>query len=280
MTRYCFLPVVIMLLASVVACDNTTVPAATALVVDGSIDSDGYPVIILTKTISPGSDKEINVAECVVRWGKVTISDGEHEVIMTGSSNDDYFPPYIYRTYEMRGIPGKTYTVTATYDGMSVTSTCRMPQPAEITGISMSKVEDSDSLVGLSMKFTPAPGETYYHLLARVRGKSGRLLPAFLGTIKTDGTAAGVEVPVYAPKCDTDEDDFSPHFKTGDTVDVALCTVTREVYDFWLSYDDEVTFGGNQFVTSAGNLSSNISDGYGVWSAQGVTRRTVTVGEP
>lgn len=279
MIRYCLIYVAAVLMMFMVSCDRTVAPAPTALVVDGWIDSGGYPVIVLTRTISPDAGKEIDVAECVVRWGKVTISDGEREVIMTGSTNEDYFPPYIYRTFDMRGEPGKTYTVTASYDGMQVTSSCRMPHPAEITDIEVSKVEDTDSLYGVLIDFVPAPGEKYYHVLTKVHGKSGRLLPAFLGAIKTDDSVAVTGVPVYAPKRDTDEDDFSPHFKLGDVVEIALCTVTRDVYDFWLSYDDEVTFGGNQFVTSAGNLCSNITDGYGVWSAQGVTRHIVVIAD-
>ncbi|MDE6458282.1 MAG: hypothetical protein K2L31_06765, partial [Muribaculum sp.] len=68
-----------------------------------------------------------------------------------------------------------------------------------------------------------------------------------------------------------------PYFKSGDVVEVALCTITPEVYDFWFDYDDVVAFGGNQFVSSAGNLRSNVTGGYGVWSAQGVSRYTLLI---
>ncbi len=260
-----------------VSCDGTIAPSQPSLVVDGWIDSDGYPVVVLTKTIVPDASDRTPVSDCLVRWGKVTVSDGEREVVLTGTTNEDYFPPYIYRTYEMRGVPGKTYDITASYDGMKVTASCKMPPSASITRLTSRKIQDSDSLCEITLGFLPAPGERNYHILTRIHGSNGRFLPSFMGAVKTDGSAETVTVPVYAPKTDTSPYDFSPHFKLGDTVDVALCTVTADVYDFWLGYDDEVAFGGNQFVSSAGNLRSNIKGGYGVWSAQGVVRRTIIV---
>ncbi len=261
----------------IVACDNTTSPSAPSLVIDGWIDSDGYPVVVLTRTISPGDSKKTPVADCLVRWGKVTVSDGEREVVLTGSSNENYFPPYIYRSYEMKGEPGRTYSVTASYDGMTASSSCKMPSRPRITGIVTRKVQDSDSLCELTLNFVPAAGERFYHIVTRPYGSRGRMLPSFMGAVKADVGADTVSVPVYAPKTDTSPDDFSPYFKTGDIIEVALCTITPEVYDFWLGYDDEVAFGGNQFVTSAGNLQSNVMNGYGVWSARGVALHTVVI---
>lgn len=272
-----YLLVAVVTILTFAGCDNSSEVSQPSLVIDGWIDSDGYPVVILTKTIVPDASDKTPVADCLVRWAKVTVSDGEREVIMTGTSDDNYFPPYIYRTFDMRGEPGKTYRVTASYGGMTAEASCKMPQRARITGISVARIEGSDSLCEISMSFVPAPGERYYHLLTRIRGDRGRYMPSFMGTVKTDGTGEELKVPVFAPKTDTSPDDFTPYYKRGDLVEIALCTVTPEVYDFWFDYDDVVAFGGNQFVTSAGNLRSNVIGGYGVWSAQGTVRHTLLV---
>ena len=165
-----YLLVAVVTILTFAGCDNSSEVSQPSLVIDGWIDSDGYPVVILTKTIVPDASDKTPVADCLVRWAKVTVSDGEREVIMTGTSDDNYFPPYIYRTFDMRGEPGKTYRVTASYGGMTAEASCKMPQRAKITGISAARIEGSDSLCEISMSFVPAPGERYYHLLTRIRG--------------------------------------------------------------------------------------------------------------
>lgn len=43
------------------------------------------------------------------------------------------------------------------------------------------------------------------------------------------------------------------------------------------AYDNASLVDGSIFVGSPGSLPSNVEGGYGVWSAQGVATRTVTV---
>lgn len=261
----------------IAGCDTSTEVSSPSLVVEGWIDSDGFPVVILTKTIAPDVSQATPVSDCLVRWGKVTISDGEREVVMTGTTDENYFPPYKYRTFDMRGKPGKTYHITATYGGMSVESSCTMPEKARIIAVDAAPVDGSGLQYEMSMTFLPVRGERYYHIITRCNRGRGGFLPSFMGTVKTDGSGDEVKVPVFAPKTDTADGVFSPYFKSGDVVEVALCTITPEVYDFWFDYDDVVAFGGNQFVSSAGNLRSNVTGGYGVWSAQGVSRYTLLI---
>ena len=68
------------------------------IVVEGWIEDGGYPVVIVTTTV-PVTDefKEWgSLNDHVVRWAKVTVSDGEKEEVLTGKLDKDYFPPYIY----------------------------------------------------------------------------------------------------------------------------------------------------------------------------------------
>ena len=77
----------------------------------------------------------------IIHWGKVTISDGEKEVILTGYYDEAYFPPYIYTTTEMKGRVGRSYTLTAEYDGLSASATTSIPQPVELESVEQEKVE-------------------------------------------------------------------------------------------------------------------------------------------
>lgn len=112
-----------------------------ALVVEGWIDSDGYPVVMLTRTVSP-AHAEASLSDLVVRWGRVSLSDGDTTLLLTGAVNSDYFPPFVYRSYALRGQPGRTYTLQADYGDLHVSSQCTMPAPIPIDSIRQDPIAD------------------------------------------------------------------------------------------------------------------------------------------
>ena len=62
------------------------------IVVEGWIEAGGYPVVILTTTVSVGEQQKdwASLKDHVIRWAKVSISDGEEEVVLTGSHLSSY----------------------------------------------------------------------------------------------------------------------------------------------------------------------------------------------
>ena len=86
------------------------------IVVEGWIESGGAPVVLLTRTFVVETRWETDGETSVVLpWGKVTVSDGINEVILTGDYDERYFPPYAYSTSRMKGVPGRTYHLTVEY---------------------------------------------------------------------------------------------------------------------------------------------------------------------
>ena len=82
------------------------------LVVEGWIDAGGFPIVMVTTSV-PTSTEYQNIDDQknhLARHAKITVSDGENSVILTGMDNKKYFPPYIYTTADMRGVAGKSYT--------------------------------------------------------------------------------------------------------------------------------------------------------------------------
>ena len=238
-------------------------------VIDGWIDSEGYPIVIFTSSIVPGINNT-NLAEKIIRWGVVTISDGENTIIMTGDPAEDYFPPYRYVTFKMKGEPGKTYHITADYQNYHAEARCIMPEPTPIKEIRLHEIENNDSLRSAELSFvTPTDVPAYYYITLRNQGESGRFMPTMLGTYKATIPGLEVTVPVLHPKNQL-SDSFSSQLKIGEKVEISLCRITPEVYAFWNSYDNAVLFGGTQFFSSTQSLPGNILGGYGIWSAQGV----------
>lgn len=239
------------------------------LVVEGSINSGGYPEVYLTMS-AVASDEEASVADNIVRWGVVKISDGEREVILTGGQFSGIFPPYRFYNFEMEGVPGKTYTLSAEYKGEAVTSSVTMPAPTPIASVRTEPVDGNENLRNLILSFVaPADVPAYYHVSVKRSGVDRRFYPAMLGAIAVRQAGVGVEIPVYRARRSLSDEPFVPQFEVGDHVAVMLERVSPEVFDFWRAYDNASLTDGSVFISSAVSLPGNISGGYGVWSAQG-----------
>lgn len=248
-----------------------------ALVVEGWIDSDGYPVVMLTRTVSP-AHAEASLSDLVVRWGRVSLSDGDTTLLLTGAVNSDYFPPFVYRSYALRGQPGRIYTLQADYADLHVSAQCTMPAPIPIDSIRQDPIADGpDTLRAVTLTLRSPGRGGYVRLFTRVYGKNAVRLPAVLGTYALPDSGQTLSIPVYRGRSAVQEGPFEPQMAVGDTVEITLAHIAEPVYRFWTDYDNAVLFGGSQFVTPPQSIRSNVSGGYGVWSAQGVTRRTVII---
>ena len=112
MKPYCIytLGLILMACATLTACmEEEDAELQTQLVVEGWIEDGGYPVVLLGETHAIDAGMQ-NIENYIVRWGKVTISDGTDSVVLTGGYDNDFFPPYKYTTFKMTGQAGKTYT--------------------------------------------------------------------------------------------------------------------------------------------------------------------------
>ena len=117
-----------------------------------------------------------NIENYIVRWGKVTISDGTDSVILTGGYDNDFFPPYKYTTFKMTGQAGKTYTLTAEYRGKKATAVTTIPQPVELDSLHVVRSE-SDTLFYIKAFFEDNPDErNYYGLFSKRHGKDKAFL--------------------------------------------------------------------------------------------------------
>lgn len=254
-------------------CERDTVEQSERrLVVEGTLNSDGYPEIFLTLSAAADASGGV-VADNVVRWGVVTLSDGDQEVILTGGPRPGLVPPFMYYSFDMQGEPGKTYLLTAEYDGMKVSSSVTMPAPTPVGGIISDAVAGNENLRTLTLWFTaPDDCPAYYHVSTRVNGKDSRFYPCVPGTVAVNEKGTKVEMPVIRGtsgfKTDDNNDNF---FRVGDKVTVRLARVAPDVFNFWRAWDNAALTGGSVFVGSSISLPTNITGGYGVWSPQGVT---------
>ena len=159
MKPYCIytLGLILLACATLTACmEEEDAELQTQLVVEGWIEDGGYPVVLLGETHAIDAGMQ-NIENYIVRWGKVTISDGTDSVILTGGYDNDFFPPYKYTTFKMTGQAGKTYTLTAEYRGKKATAVTTIPQPVELDSLHVVRSE-SDTLFYICLLYTsPSP---------------------------------------------------------------------------------------------------------------------------
>lgn len=260
------------------ACSDTLEVEPQTLVIDGQISSNGYPEVYLSMTVNP-TQKKGNLSEVVVRWGVITISDGETEAVLTGRVHSSTFPQFVYYTYDLKGTPGRTYTIRAEYAGKTATATAKMLTPTPITAVNVTKVGTTESLRNITLHFT-APTDNlpaYYHASCRVYDIDGRFYPSMLSTIEVTTPGADVEMPVYRGHSIANDEDYESSFNVGQVVGIRLERITKEVFDFWRAYDNAGFVNSSAFLGNNISLPSNIVNGHGVWSAQAVADTIITI---
>lgn len=261
-------------LIATAACSTVDEPLH-ALVVEGYMADGEYPVVCLMQTVSPEQTGN-TMADMVVRWGRVVLSDGSDSIILTGGPDKRYFPPYTYTTFEMQGHTGRSYTLAADYGDMRAKARCTIPEAVPIDSIVATAVSAKERQLMLYLTASPDSNQ-YFRVLARVRGVHSRLLPAFMGVAESGGKGGTLAIGVNRPKTINDTTDFVPTFSVGEEVEIALCHISREAYRFWLDYENMVAFSGSQFLAPSTPLSSNVQGGFGYFFGYGITRRLITI---
>lgn len=242
------------------------------LVVEGWIDSGDYPVVLVTTSV-PISDKEQqleDVDEYLLKWAKVTISDGEELVTLTGKVDTCYMPPYIFTTGKMKGIPGRTYQLTVSYKDLYAEAETTIPNPLSIDSFAVSQVEN-DSLYQLKAYFQDnETEENFYKFFIRIKGQDEVMRPTFLGTISDEVLNNRAEVSIYQP-LRLFYEEYTPFYHRDDSVAVKFSHMDKGAYQFWKKYDELQSFSGVMFFPYTNSLPSNIKGGIGYWFGYGST---------
>lgn len=263
------------------SCTRVTLPVSDQqIVIEGWIEDGDYPVVMVTTTV-PVSEEIHDISELqeyIVRWGKVTISDGTENVVLFGKRDDRYFPPYIYTTSRMKGKVGNTYTITVEYSGKTVTASTTIPAPSRLENVKVVRSSDNDELVSITARIPDDPIEkNYYKTFVKVFGKDSTYLPSFMGLID-DAVLDGQknEISVNNSLSNLFESRI-PQFHKSDTVTIRFCTMDEDSFMYWSDFDDVASLSRNPFFPVTSKIRSNIQGGLGYWAGYGTTFHTVSI---
>lgn len=243
-------------------------------VIEAWIDNGGHPVVLFTSAITPDPEGG-SIEDALLRWGKVTISDGTTEAVMTGIRDTRYTPPYKYTTTEIIGKPGTRYQISASFKKLQARAESTMLEPTPIDSIVFADC-GVDSLRATTLYFTaPADVPAYYYLSISPSSQTSAARPCMMGW--GDCSVAGQRVALIVFNSRNYGEDAPVQLQVGHSYTVNLHRVERPVYEFWRAYDDATLFGGNIFFGINASLPSNIIGGYGIFSARATTFKTFTV---
>ena len=255
-------------------CEETEVKQVPPqLVVEGWIDSGGFPIVKLTTTVpvSKQAQSTDSLDRFLVRWAKVTVSDGTREVVLTGMPNRDYFPPYIYTTSEMRGEVGKTYTLKVDYQDFHAHAVTTIPKPVALSRISAEEIPLYPGWFKLRIDFKDDPTTTdYYKVFVRLYGEKYDFHSTYFGTYNDRLLPTQASLLVENARQNV-VNPTATFFKRYEIVNIKFCHIDSVSYDFWKSMDGYQSEGRNPLFNAMQNIRSNIQGGLGYWCGYGAS---------
>jgi hypothetical protein len=244
------------------------------LVVEGWIENGKNAEIILSHSAPYFSAIDSNsLLDFAETHAKVTLFSGATDEILTLKPNQAYFPPFIYRSIEMAGEAGKSYSIEVVLSGDTVTAVTTIPEPVNLDSVWFAPDPGMDSKGRIWIRLTDNGAlENFYRILYKRKGKDIQYISANLSTF-SDVLYNGrtVEMGFLRGFSSMIAVEKEYYFEAGDTVSVKFCTIDKVQFAFWNGYQNAVLASANPLASSNYQLKSNIKGGLGIWTGYGAT---------
>lgn len=243
------------------------------IAVEGWIDNGRPAKVIISQMLPYGSGTEsgaLDMKDIPIRWATVSLSDGDNEEMLVGQIDTNYIPPYVYSGSSIIGQPGKTYTLTISYSGRTIVSSTVVPDNVPVRSVEVEKSPAGDTLYTIRIYFKDNPDEkNWYKVFTKVKNTDKRYFAAFMGDISDEVLTEDAFITVNRAFRHTRYSQYTPYFTANDTVFVKFTQVPSAGFEFWSSYENEVTNGANILFPNTENLKSNIDGCRGIWCGYG-----------
>jgi hypothetical protein len=211
------------------------------LVIQGNIyDQPGPYIVKLSKTVDFDQTNDYPSVS-----GALVIISDDHGVVDTLKETDSG----TYQTSKIEGIPGYTYTLSVTSDGVSYTSSSTMPPAIDIDTIYVEKATTGNSKQVTIQFNDPANVDNYYRVLEIVNNQQQNDF-----NVITDKVYDGKTMFYYLLSSSRGEE--KDKIMSGDYITVQLECIDKGVYEFFRTAQ-----GADNQSASPSNPSSNITNG-------------------
>jgi len=253
------------------------------IVVDGWIEPNEPAIVFLTQS-SPFLTQydSVSIVKSFLNHAKVSIycSNGEEE-ILTLFKIKDHFPPYVYKTTQLTGTIGQSYSLKIEYNGNILMASTTIPKPPQIESIAYkehSKFEGS-----LIVKYIPQDVNLpYYIFQTNTKNSNHWLLPTYypIQIYSSDmGKIAEYEIFKGRDNNISNTDIFVPeadsvgarYYGVKDTIFVSVSSLDTQSFEVLNSIFFSLSNYDNPFTVSNPALT-NINGGLGRWTGLGTSR--------
>ncbi|EJF11630.1 DUF4249 family protein [Pontibacter sp. BAB1700] len=277
------------------------------LVVEGHIEQDAPPVVVLTRSMpvfagsSPadieasfvhGAQVEVSIAgksytlkevPAAAFWpGLRRVVSEQYAIPENQLTSNSNFIFYVYTSDELRGEIGKSYQLRISHEGRVLTSSTTIPHLNPLQELFLQPHPDprQDSLFTLFYRYRDPDtlGNSVRYFTKR---NSEPFYPGYFTSVFNDELINGVQNLSFPldrgePRGrDVDLDTYS-YFGKGDTITVRWAAIDLDHYRFWYTLENERNNNGSP-IGSANTTRSNINGGLGVWGGYGVTYHQIVV---
>lgn len=290
--RFLLLPVIALLgMVLYASCEkevnvnlSTGVPK---LVVDGQIETNGYPFVVLTKSVGYFSKIDLSVIEnSFVHGAVVKVSDGITTIQLkeypldTGLNGANKFYIYTVDTADasslaFKGVSERTYTLTIEHEGKTYSSVTKIPEVKGLDSVWFRKPKGTPPIAASMLMFvkysdpdTPGNYARYF-----TRRNSELFLPGSSSVFEDDIvngiTIDSLQIEAGYDRSKEPNRDSSGYFFMNDTVTLKWCAIDRGVYNFFNTLDYATGTVGNPFASPT-SVTTNIKGGaLGIWAGYG-----------
>ena len=268
---------------------------ASRLVVDGQIESGGYPVVILTKSVGYFSTIDLETMESsFVHDALVRITDGIDTVTLreysldTGLLGASQFYLYTVDTGDFQALQftGKTegtYTLLIEHEGNIYSSSTKIPNVDPVDSIWVRPPAGEPVVPTAMMLFIryKVP-DTLGNYVRYFTQRNNELFLPGIYSVYSDEFINGTVIDSLFISAGHNRGrrpnlDSLGYFFRGDTVTLRWSAIDQKVYDFYRSFEYAIGTVGNPFAAPV-NVETNISGGaLGVWAGYGSTYSTIVI---
>ena len=283
--------------------DISGVEAEVKIVIEGRIENGKYAeVFVLRSNPLSSTDTSDYYKNAFVIDAKVFVSDGttteqlkfrpvSSSVTEEDSSYVYYFP---YLGTQIKGVPGKSYSLTVIADGKTYTAITTIPTPVALDSVWWKAQAPYDTLgyawahlsepagVGNNYKWYAKRTNKWYAPGTPSEKKDRRYL-APLGSTFDDKFVDGQSFDFFFNRgldaSDTltqvDKSGLNIYFKKTDMIFIKFCTIDQVAAKFFTTYEAASQSNGNPFASPVSIMSNIQGGGLGSWIGFGCTYDTI-----
>lgn len=254
------------------------------MVVEGIIETDKYPEVILTRSLNYFRQISVDqLQNAFVHNATITVSDGTRTMQLKEFYKDTtsrvrwyYYTADTTQADVFEGKRGQNYTLRIAVEGKTYEAVTNIPgQGMTIDSTWSVKNSKDPNLVKLMARITdPAQRGNYVRYKASRQG--GVFRPGINSTIDdqiVNGTSFNIMLEAGHDRTQNINYDTYGYFKPGDSVRIWFGNVDKATYDFWRTLDFAYATNGNVF-SSPLQVRGNIPGALGYWGGYAITYKS------